>query len=196
VIAKILMGVCIGACAGVVLGYFGKCSSGACPLTANPYRGAAWGGLMGFLIVLASCSPPREAEKPEQEDTESPAAPAVEGERDSEGKGKVLHVRSESDFKSRVLEAQGVCLVDLYSMRCPPCRALAPIISSLAEKYTDRVTVCKVDIDEVQSVAQRYGLKYIPTVLFVKNGEEVDRFVGLRREGEYVARLDKILSSG
>jgi thioredoxin 1 len=140
---------------------------------------------MGFLVVLASCSSPREAEKPEQEKTEAPAASA-----------EVLHLRTESDFRSRVLDAKEVCLVDLYSMRCPPCRALAPVISSLAGKYAGRVTVCKIDIDEVQSVAQRYGLKYIPTVLFIKNGKEVDRYVGLRREDEYIARLDKILSSG
>jgi thioredoxin 1 len=154
-------------------------------MIAEILRRVVWGGLTGLLVVLVSCSPPREAEKPEPEKTQAPAASAG-----------VLHLRTESDFKSRVLDAKGVCLVDLYSMRCPPCRELAPVISSLAEKYAGRVAVCKIDIDEVRSVAQRYGLEFIPTVLFIRDGKEVDRYVGLRREDEYAARLDEILSSG
>jgi len=83
--------------------------------------------------------------------------------------------------------------VDLFSNRCPPCRALAPTISSLADRYAGRVSVCKVDVDRVPLVAQRYGVRAIPTVLIIKNGKEVKWFVGLQSETEYVALLDKLI---
>jgi len=83
--------------------------------------------------------------------------------------------------------------VDLFSDRCPPCRVLAPTISSLADKYLGRVTVCKVDIDRTPTVAQRYGVSAIPTVLIIKNGQELQRLVGLQPETTYVNLLDKLV---
>lgn len=185
--ARIFLGVLIGACIGAVLGYFGKCSSGTCPLTANPYRGAIYGAVMGFLITFASSrTPEREAEKPKQKKVEA-SAPSDQANQE------ILHIESESDYKRCVLEAKGICLVDLFSNRCPPCRTLAPTISSLARRYTGKVTVCKVHVDRVPSVAQRYRIRAIPTVLLIKNGREVDRCVGLRPEREYAALLDELL---
>ena len=63
--------------------------------------------------------------------------------------------------------------VDLSSNRCPPCRGLAPTISSLAYKFADKPTVCKVDVDRIPVVAQRYGMSAIPTVLIINNGKEL-----------------------
>ena len=170
-ITRILLGVLIGGSIGAVLGYFGKCSSGTCPLTANPYRGAIYGAVMGALLVSVFSRTPKEGE-------ESP---------------NIVHINHETDFKTRVLNANGICLVDLFSDRCPPCRILAPTISSLADKYVGKVTVCKVDVDRVVPVAQRYGITVIPTVLIIKNGKEVERLVGLQPETRYVAILDKLV---
>jgi len=166
-ITKILLGVLIGGAIGAGLGYFGKCSSGTCPLTANPYRGAIYGAVMGALLVSMFSRVPKETKE----------------------SSNIIHINSKADFKTHVLDARGVCLVDLFSNRCPPCRVLAPIISSLADKYTGRVTVCKVDVDAVPAVAQRYGVRAIPTVLIIKNGKEVKRLVGLRPESEYAASI-------
>lgn len=205
-IAKILIGILIGVCAGAVIGHFGKCSSGACPFTSNPYRGALWGGLIGFLFTLTSCSPPQGTENAQRKEIEPEVACPSEGEKQSEEtgmsvpaesadrqKGEILHIKNESDFKSLVLNAKEVCLVDFHAAWCPPCHALAPTVSALAKKYAGRVTVCKIDVDEAQSVAQRYKIRSIPTVLFIKNGEEIDRYIGVRQENEYTARLDKML---
>jgi len=170
-IARVLLGVLIGGLIGAVLGYFGKCSSGTCPLTANPYRGAIYGAVMGALLVSAFSRTPKEPE-------------------DS---SNIVHINSEAEFKTRVLDAPGICLVDLFSNRCPPCTVLAPTISSLADKYASRVIVCKVDVDRVAAVAQRYGVRAIPTVLIIKNGKEIKRFVGLQPETKYVALLDKLV---
>ena len=166
-ITKILLGVLIGGAIGAGLGYFGKCSSGTCPLTANPYRGAIYGAVMGALLVSMFSRVPKETKE----------------------SSNIIHINSKADFKTYVLDARGVCLVDLFSNRCSPCRVLAPTISSLADKYTGRVTVCKVDVDAVPAVAQRYGVRAIPTVLIIKNGKEVKRLVGLRPESEYAASI-------
>ncbi len=208
-IAKILIGISIGACVGAVVGYFGRCSTGTCPLTSNPYRGAIWGGVMGLLVTLASCSPPREKENLEQGKIESEAVPSPENEKPSgekgglertedetSQKGEILHIGSESDFKKLVLEGNRVSLVDFHATWCAPCHTLAPTISALAKKYAGRVAVCKIDVDEVQSVARQYGIRSIPTVLFIKNGKEMDRLIGLGEDDEYFARLDRLLSAG
>jgi len=165
-------GVLIGGAIGAGLGYFGKCSSGTCPLTANPYRGAVFGAVMGALVM--SLISPKLAQRAES--------------------SNIVHINSKADFKTHVLDKRGVYLVDLFSNGCPPCRTLAPTISSLADKYAGKATVCKVNIDEVPAVAQQYGVTAIPTVLFIKNGKEIQRLVGLRAEANYIAVLDMLLS--
>jgi thioredoxin 1 len=170
-IARILFGILIGGLIGAGLGYVGKCSSGTCPMTANPYRGAVYGAVMGALLVSVFSQIPKKME-------DSP---------------NIVHVNNESDFKARVLDANGVCLVELFSDRCPPCRILAPTISSLADKYVGRVIVCKVNVDRVTAIAQRYGVNAIPTVIFFKDGRESGRLVGLQSETKYVAFLDNLI---
>jgi len=186
-LARILVGIAIGAALGALLGYFGKCSSGACPLTANPYRGALYGAVMGAAFAFTFSSKPKTQARE--------ASPPVSGTtpmKRSE-KGLLLHINSERDFKARVLDAKGVYLVDLFSNRCPPCKTLAPTISSLAEKYAGKVVVCKVDVQRAPGVARRYRVQAVPTVLVLSNGKEVKRLVGLRAESKYAAVLDKLL---
>lgn len=164
-------GVLIGGAIGAILGYFGKCSSGTCPLTANPYSGAIFGAVMGALIL--SVISPKLAQRAES--------------------SNIVHIDSKADFKTHVLDKRGICLVDLFSNRCPPCRILAPTISSLADKYAGKVTVCKVDVDQAPAVAQQYGVSAIPTVLIINNGKEIKRLVGLQPETEYAAVLDNLI---
>jgi len=82
--------------------------------------------------------------------------------------------------------------VDLSSNRCSPCKTLAPTISSLADKYADKVAVRKVDVDRIPVVAQRYGMSAIPTVLIINNGKELRCWVGLQTEAKYFTILDKL----
>jgi thioredoxin 1 len=105
-----------------------------------------------------------------------------------------LHIETMRDFDTHVLDAGGICLVDLFSNRCPPCQVLAPTISSLARKYAGKVTVCKVNVDYLPAVARRYGIRAIPTILIVKDGKVVNYLVGLRPEAQYVAVLDRLLA--
>lgn len=71
-------------------------------------------------------------------------------------------------------------LVDFFATWCGPCKMLAPIIEEIAAEKADSLVVCKVDVDEEMELANRFGVSSIPTVVLLKNGEEVDRFVGYR----------------
>jgi len=83
--------------------------------------------------------------------------------------------------------------VDLFPNRCLSCRALAPTISPLANKYVGKVAGCKVSVDRAPAIARKYGVMAIPTVLIIKDGKEVKRLVGLRPESEYTNQLDDLI---
>jgi thioredoxin 1 len=76
---------------------------------------------------------------------------------------------------------QGLVMVDFWAEWCGPCRAIAPLLEELAEASEGRVTLMKVNIDENPGLAARYHIRSIPTNLFVKNGQVVDRVVGAER---------------
>ena len=83
----------------------------------------------------------------------------------------------------------GKVLVDFWAEWCGPCRIVAPIMDSLATQYEGSVSVAKVDIDESPSLAERYGIMSIPTVILFNDGLEQTRFVGVRPKEEYGAAL-------
>ena len=72
----------------------------------------------------------------------------------------------------------GLVLIDFWAAWCGPCRMVAPIISELAEDFDGKIVVGKCDVDENDDVAIEFGVRNIPTILFFKNGELVDKFVG------------------
>lgn len=82
---------------------------------------------------------------------------------------------------------------DLSANRDLPCRAHAPTISSLADRYTGKVIVCKINLDRAPVIAGLYGVRAIPTVLIIKDGKEVKRLVGLWPESEYTNQLDDLI---
>ena len=90
------------------------------------------------------------------------------------GVGKV----SDADFDAEVLKATEPVVVDFWAEWCGPCRAVAPVLEDIAETSEGRVTLLKVDIDENPGLAARYGVRSIPTILFIKDGKVMDRVVG------------------
>ena len=100
----------------------------------------------------------------------------------------------DADFKEQVLDADKPVLVDFWAAWCAPCRALGPIIDSLAEDYDGRVKIAKVDVDANQQVAMQFGIRSIPTVMLIDKGQLVDAFVGVRPKADYAASLDKVVA--
>jgi thioredoxin 1 len=86
---------------------------------------------------------------------------------------------SDTNFESSVLKNAKPVLVDFWAVWCGPCRQVAPIVEALAKKWGDKVTVAKLNVDDVPSVAERYGIMSIPTLMLFKGGQVVERVVGL-----------------
>jgi len=176
---------------GGILGYFGKCSTGACPLTANPLRGAIYGGLIGLVMALMLNS---SSASPAKEFPITVFTPNTNQTDDKEN--KLMKVEMDrTEFQEQILNQPGVTLVDFYADWCGPCRALAPTIAALADKYADRVTVAKVNVDSHPELAQTYDIQGIPAVLISKDGQVLNRLVGLQNQTAYENALDEALSN-
>ena len=102
--------------------------------------------------------------------------------------GNAVAVTEES-FTKEVLESPVPVLVDFWAVWCGPCRAIAPIVEQIAEEYSGRVKVVKLDVDENGETSIRYGVMNIPTLLLFKGGKAVERWVGVQPKSMIVSRI-------
>ena len=94
-----------------------------------------------------------------------------------------------SEFDAAV-EAAPLAMVDFWASWCGPCKMLSPVIEDLAGKYEGKALVGKVNVDDEPNLAMRFGVMSIPTVIFLKDGKEFDRKVGVMPPQAYTAVLD------
>lgn len=104
----------------------------------------------------------------------------------------MTRVLTSADFASTI--ASGVTLVDMYADWCGPCQRIAPIIEELSHEYEGRANITKLDVDASGDIAQQYGVMSIPTLLVFKNGQLVDKTVGLSDKESLVELLNKHLA--
>jgi len=101
---------------------------------------------------------------------------------------------TEHEWETEVLQSPVPVLVDFWAIGCGPCRLIAPVVEELAVQYADKLKVLKVDVDQEQNLAIRYGIMSIPTLLLFKNGQVVDQIVGALPKGVIEERVKRHLS--
>ena len=100
---------------------------------------------------------------------------------------------TDSNFEETVLKSDKPVMVDFWAAWCGPCRMVGPIIDELSEEYEGKAIIGKVDIDSNQQYAAQFGVINIPTVLVFKDGELVDRKVGVSSKNDYAQAIDKLI---
>jgi thioredoxin 1 len=99
---------------------------------------------------------------------------------------------TDSNFESEVLKSDKPVLVDFWAEWCMPCRMLAPTIDKIAESYSEKVKVGKLDTDSNREIAIKYQISAIPTVILFKDGQVAQKFVGLKQEREFKEAIDSL----
>lgn len=103
-----------------------------------------------------------------------------------------LHI-TEQNFETEVLKSELPVMVDFGATWCGPCRMIAPYMEQLSEEFAGKAVVAKADIDECPSIAAKYGIRHVPTVLVFKNGEIVDKNVGGAPKATFEEKLKKFI---
>ncbi len=101
---------------------------------------------------------------------------------------------TDETFAAEVEQHQGVAVVDFWATWCGPCRMIAPILEQLAGEYAGKVKVTKLDVDQNQKTAMKFGVRSIPTLLFFKDGKVVEQVVGAMPKPALQAKFDSALA--
>ncbi len=100
---------------------------------------------------------------------------------------------TDANFEEVVLNSDKPVLVDFWAEWCGPCRMVAPVVKELAEEYGDKAVITKMDVDSNPGTSVKFGIRNIPTILFFKNGEIVDKQVGAVPKTILASKLDALM---
>ncbi|MER3424109.1 MAG: thioredoxin [Nitrospiraceae bacterium] len=100
----------------------------------------------------------------------------------------------QSTWETEVMKAPGLVMVDFWAVWCGPCQMVAPIVDELANEYAGKLRVYKLNTDENPEIAGRYQVMSIPTILFFKNGQPVEKLIGARPKRQFKEVIDSLLA--
>lgn len=101
---------------------------------------------------------------------------------------------TDSNFEEVVLNSDKPVMVDFWAAWCGPCRMVGPIVEELSNEYDGQAVIGKVDVDANPGISAKYGIRNIPTVLFIKNGEVIDKQVGAAPKAAYEQKLSAAMA--
>ena len=101
---------------------------------------------------------------------------------------------TDANFKETAVDADKPVVIDFWAEWCGPCRMVGPVIAELAEDYGDKAVVGKLNVDQNPETSMKFGIRSIPTVLFMKNGEVVDKVGGASSKQAYAAKLEALMN--
>lgn len=101
-----------------------------------------------------------------------------------------IRILTDKNFEKQI--GQGISLVDFWAAWCMPCKMMVPILNEVAAEAGDQAAICKVNIEEYPSVAQKYAVRNIPTILIFRNGKEVDRIVGVKQKDFLLKKINML----
>jgi thioredoxin 1 len=102
-------------------------------------------------------------------------------------------VFSDDNFGEEALKADKPVIVDFWATWCGPCRMIAPIMEELSAEFEGKVKIGKLDVDENQQTAIKYGVRSIPTVLFFKDGQVKDTVIGAVQKSVFIEKINKLI---
>jgi thioredoxin 1 len=103
---------------------------------------------------------------------------------------KMAKEYNDGNFQTDVLASDKLTVVDFWAEWCGPCRAIGPVIEELSKEYDGKINVGKVNVDNNPQVSMNYGITSIPAILFIKNGQVVDKLVGAQPKGNFVKKIE------
>ncbi len=106
--------------------------------------------------------------------------------------GSVIEL-TDADFDNTVHNSDVPVLVDFWAPWCGPCKMIAPIIEEIAEEYSDKAKICKLDTDEARDSAMEFGISAIPTIILFKDGQVQKKWVGLTSKKDLAEAIDELL---
>ena len=100
---------------------------------------------------------------------------------------------NDSNFEEVVLKSEKLVIIDFWAEWCGPCRMVTPILEEISEEYEGKILVTKLDVDSNPGISSKLGIRNIPTVMFFKDGEMVDKQVGAVPKSYFVSKLEPLL---
>lgn len=100
---------------------------------------------------------------------------------------------TEENFEAEVINSKIPTIVDFWAVWCGPCKVIAPYLEEIASEYSGKVKIAKVDVDNNQAIATKYGIRSIPTVMFFKNGRMVDQVIGAYPKSHFEEKIGNLI---